>query len=186
MTEIEIETVLTIFGAELKGKPIRQVKYELKQQLNKAYKETFGKQLNMGCSSCIVEGFFLLKNRNENQLKSNIMSNNKFELKPGLMPYIGHLKKFVTNKILTDDLAIEIVKFNSNNAKLFTNPEAILAAAGAAPTKTQPKKSAAAPLATNTSGPDTTSSEPSGVDAVQTVVVDVPKKSHKKKAAAKK
>lgn len=165
MTEFEIENILTIFEAELKSKSANKIDDETKQKLNAAHKQIFGRAINMGCSSCVVEGFFELIKRNENQKKSNIMGNNKFELKPGLMPYIGHLKKFVTNKSLTDDLAIEIVKFNSNNAKLFTNPEAILAAvklnAGATPKKAAATKAVSQQTINQN-------------DNVETVVIDIP------------
>lgn len=127
MTDKEIENILVIFGVELEKNNIRKINDEHKNKLNAAYVETFGQPINMKCSTCIVEGFFELRNRNQNQIKQNKMANNKHQLKPGIVPYIGHLKKFVTNKTMTDELAIEIVRFNEKNAKLFVNPEAILA-----------------------------------------------------------
>lgn len=176
MTEIEIENILTIFEAELRTKP-QNIKSETKQKLNDAFKTIFGKSINMGCSSCIVEGFFELKNKTN--LKTEIMSNNKFKLKNGLMPYVGHLKKFVTNQTLTDAIAMDIVKFNSKNAKLFENPEEILEAVASMGNETPSEAHV------QSNGPSEKKAEEKTIEppvhGVKTVVIDKPKKRATKK-----
>ena len=132
---------------------------EVVQRFISVYKSETGKQINTGCITCLIEGFFELKNKSNNQLTTKKMKNSKFKLKENTLPFIGFMQKFVNNETITDEIAIAIVKHNAKNASLFAEPQLILDAvanennAQNAPVTPSPK--VAPPIVTKTETPKT-------------------------------
>lgn len=143
---------------------------EVVQRFISVYKSETGKQINTGCITCLIEGFFELKNKSNNQLTTKKMQNSKFKLKENTLPFIGFMQKFVNNATITDEIAIAIVKHNAKNASLFAEPQLILDAVAnennskIAPATPSPKvatpvtvtaKTIAPPVTTKTEKPKT-------------------------------
>lgn len=175
----ELQIILNNFVPEL-SKPSRDFKRngEPAKGIIKAAKEVLGKILSDGnCVTCIFEAYFELKLINQQKL---LLMNTKkrFSLKPGTMPYIGFLQKFVTNESLTDEVAIKIVEHNQKNAALFNEGEILLA-------EVAKKKVVAPTTVVEEANPEATTNDASTAE-VNPEVKKVLEPKPKKKSAAKK
>lgn len=86
---------------------------ERKRKIAKAYKQVFGRNMNIGCSTCYIESIFEIKRQMERKPC-------KYRLKPGvLLQAFGDETKTVTNKNLTDELAEFHLRTNPGTRKYF-------------------------------------------------------------------
>jgi hypothetical protein len=92
------------------------------------YFQLFKKKVGIGtCRNCIFDAFFELKQLTNE--KFNFMNQVKqFKLKRFPI-YFGPRHGHYTNVNITDEIAIEMVKFNRVNAANFENPDELLKAA---------------------------------------------------------
>jgi hypothetical protein len=99
-----------------------------------AHRKLTGKRVGEGnCKSCILDAYFELKSLTEEQLKFITMER-KFKLKENALVLFNHAH--YTNHNITDEVALEMVKFNRGHAKSFENGEELLAELDAPKAKT--------------------------------------------------
>lgn len=86
---------------------------ERKQKIASAYRQCFGKPMNVGCGTCYIEAIFEIKKYMEKKPC-------KYRLKPGvLLQAFGDESKNATNLNLTDELAEFHLRTNPGCAKYF-------------------------------------------------------------------
>ena len=107
-----IEEVIS-FSREYCGNIKSQTK-ERKQKIASAYKQCYGRPMNIGCGTCYIEAIFEIKKYMEKKPC-------KYRLKPGvLLQAFGDESKSVTNINLTDELAEFHLRTNPGCARYFS------------------------------------------------------------------
>ena len=104
------------------------------------YKELTGKKVGEGtCHNCILDALFELKSLNEQQLILITMER-KFKLRPNAL--VAFNNSHYTNANITDEISLEMVKANRNQARSFVNGEELLSAldSGEKPAKVEKPK----------------------------------------------
>jgi hypothetical protein len=91
----------------------------------KAYKEVTGKVTGAGqCKNCVLDAFFELKMKTEEQLIFMTMEK-KYKLKASRV--VGFDNSHYTLANITDEIALAMVSFNINHANSFENGDELLA-----------------------------------------------------------
>lgn len=111
---VEINKVLELKDKIFKNKLSDSELYFVKQ----VYFNTFGKRLNSGCGTCIVEAYLELKSLTKSKIEN--MKNKKFEIKEGEVLSMHGMAESFTNANLTNRGALTVLKLNKGCIKFFT------------------------------------------------------------------
>lgn len=118
------------------GKEIDKDNEKVKEFIELNYKLT-GKRVGEGtCKNCIFDAYMEMAIKTKDQLKRLVMPS-KFKMKEGRVVIFNNTD--YTNANMTDEVAMQMVAFNSKHAGNFLDPEAVLKAF-AESRKGKPKK----------------------------------------------
>lgn len=99
--------------------------HEAVKRFVSVYQKLTGKKVGTGsCKDCILDAFFDLKSKTEEQIKFLTMER-KYKIKEGRV--IWHNHKHYTKSNLTDADALEMVKAKPGHARSFENGDELLA-----------------------------------------------------------